>query len=231
MPRYRTVSKYVVCLLLTGMAVWGVIAGIQSSLSEQGGIQKELFDLLDSPSHVPKEEPYVHLAGGFFSLFDRRTGELRFASGLSQCEPAAQSAVRQLQSCVRVRIRLESLRGGSAFVYILQGNLILYDSAGGCYRCRLERLDYSAPTGVQVPYYRLLFTVPQIDGRGVMLIRAVEGTRPRSSGYLLLCRGEEWAVYFLEICGRSELQAEHHLCRFVERMSSQGDCGRPASID
>ena len=49
-------------------------------VSEFNSRNREVCELLLAPSFVPEEEIYTHIAGGYFSVFDSKTGRIKKSS-------------------------------------------------------------------------------------------------------------------------------------------------------
>lgn len=156
-------------------------------------------EVLDAPSYIPAEERYVHIAGGFFSYFDRKFGTV--TDGNDRCRGT-------------VCIEIDGLQQDSRFGYQTEGFIIFRDDRGNLRSFALERLDYVRLPGSDVPAYRLA-------GQGGILVAMDCGRAPPSLvGELYVREGSGYECFTISIRGRSENEAECHLWRMIERVTT-----------
>lgn len=156
-------------------------------------------ELLGAPSYVPAEERFIHIAGGFFSHFDGKTGSLT--------DPAENPAGS-------VCIELDELCHESRFVYLTTGTIVVRDGRGHTRRFALKRLDYVRLPGSDLPAYRL-------TGEGATLVVTdSDHEAPCLSGDLYVQENAGYEHYTVSIQGRSVTEAEIHLWRKVERVTT-----------
>lgn len=154
--------------------------------------------LLEAPSYVPAEERHTHIAGGFFSYFDSKTGYLSDFAG---------------RAAGSVRFVLEDLGYESRFVYLPQGDISITDRRGRVRIFAMERLEYVRLPDSDLPAYRL-------SGDGVALIMTdTQGDVPSLKGELFVKRALGNERYLVSIHGRSLIEAESHLCKKMEDVS------------
>ena len=188
-------------------------------VSELDGGYREVRELLLAPSFVPEEEIYTHIAGGYFSIFDSKTGRIR-KSRMKDLPPLKQenlnSAVKDSGS---LKIVLSKLGYESRFVYLLEGKLILSTGSKDDEIFNLKKLDYVQIPGSVVPSYRLSAVNPE-NNRKASLITTTLGTDvPVMIGKLYIEDNTGIESFDIRICGRNANEAESHLCKKMEFVS------------
>jgi hypothetical protein len=172
------------------------VSGSTLSHAVGGGVP----EVLEAPSYLPAEERFVHIAGGFFSYFDRRPGSLIDGGG---------------RTAGIVSLELDALRHESRFVYLPEGSITLRDERGNLRCFTMERLDYVRLPGSDAAAYRL-------SADGAVLVATDSGREaPCLHGELYVQSGSGYECYSLSVRGRSENDAERHLWRKIERVTTQ----------
>jgi hypothetical protein len=190
---------------------WVVLGGV-IVLCLSGSFSQPIYDsfveypaLLTAPSCVPPEEAYVHIGGGFFSVFESRVGKFGGSEG-------------------SVILRLRKLYHSSRFCYRPEGEMILRSSRGGTFCFSMERLDYVEPKNQETLFYRLrLF--PKEGCRSEVLMAclicsATVEASPKLTGtlYIVMINGSVEVVE-IRITGRSENQADKHLHKVIAALT------------
>ena len=184
----------VIGLMLVIVVAMVNVSGTASPPTPVSGIP----EVLEAPSYLPAEERFVHIAGGFFSYFDRKPGSLVDTTG---------------RTAGTVCFELDGLRHESRFVYLPEGSITLRDDRGDLRCFTMERLDYVRLPGSNVPAYRLA-------GEGATIVATNSGREaPSLVGELYVQAGDGYECYTISIRGRSESEAERHLWRKIERVS------------
>ena len=195
---------------------------ITAAVADEG---MDLVSIMEAPSYVPKEEAYIHIAGGFFSVFDGQKGKV-FSAAYTADELAVKRQNElnmDRQTCGSVKMKLSRLEYCSRFVYRPEGALSV-EIAGETQNFAMVKLDYVAFSDSKEPFYRLSGTSGSAEaGRNseAGLICYVENSsRPILYGILCI-RYESGAVscYPVRICGRGENEAEKHLSKVITSLS------------
>ncbi len=195
--------------------------GITDSFYAPGSLSTAAIvsELILAPSFVPEEEIYTHIAGGYFSVFDAKTGRIRKSStiGLPPLKQGDQdSAVKDSGS---LKIVLSNLEYKSRFVYLPEGKLILSKGSEDAEIYNLKKLDYVQIPGSVVPAYRLSAVNPE-NNRKASLITTTHGTDvPVMIGKLYIEDNTGIDSFDIRICGRNANEAESHLCKKMEFVS------------
>jgi len=156
-------------------------------------------EVLKAPSFLPANERFVHIGGGFFSYFDQKPGSLVYYNA---------------RSAGTMSFELNALRHESRFVYLPEGTITLRDDRGNLRCFALERLDYVRLPGSEVPAYRL-------TGEDITLVATDSGhAAPSLAGELYVRSGHTYECFTISIRGRNEKEAERHLWRKIERVTS-----------
>ena len=151
----------------------------------------------------PAEELPVHIAGGFFSVFDRRQGHTREERG------------DRPELTGSIRLRLEGLEHQGPWVYLPSGKIELKPPGQRKITLEMQRLDYylHTPTG------ELMFRLTGCSGGGKWCILCRVGSfgTPTLEGFVFrkgpfgFCR----RICGFTIRGRSGNEAETHLQKVV----------------
>jgi len=173
------------------------MAGVSGSIPPVNQVPS-VPEVLDAPAYLPAEERYIHIAGGFFSYFDRKPGALADQAG----QPAGS-----------VCFGLDELYHESRFVYLPKGDIAIRDERGRVRCFAMERLDYVRLPDSDVPAYRLA-------GEGATLVVTDSGREaPCLIGDLYVKESGGYERYTVSIHGRGENDAERHLWRKIERVT------------
>ena len=184
--------------------------------------------LLNSPSYVPEEEAYIHIAGGFFSVFEGKGGVIICSEKqINQGLPKAWETITYTESnCGYIKMKLHRLEYTSRFVYKPEGNLIIQIPGQESKCFSMEKLDYVDVTGSLEPCYRLSGSLLDCDGTENNLIKAqlicfaVGETSPVLYGGLYLTDSSDKVVcYPIRIYGRGGNEADNHLHKVIARVS------------
>lgn len=184
---------------------------VASLISTAGMIQSplsinEVRELISAPSFVPDEELYTHIAGGYFSSFDMKTGQFW----------NSESVKKEKRS---IRIELSYLYYDSRFVYLPEGELILSKGSQNDEIYSLKKLDYIQIEGSNIPSYRLK-AVNLKNNKVATLISTSIGTEiPIMIGTLYVENNKKIESYEVRICGRNNFDQENHLCKKIETVS------------
>jgi hypothetical protein len=186
------------------MKVMSLVLGIVVAMVNVSGTVSPITtvrdapEVLGAPSYLPAEERFVHIAGGFFSYFDRKPGSLVNTTG---------------RIAGTLCIELDGLRRKSRFVYLAAGFITLRDKRGDPQRFTMKCLDYVRLPGSSVAAYRL-------TGEGVTLVATDSGREaPSLAGELYVQTSDGYECYTVSIRGRSENEAERHLWERIERIT------------
>lgn len=175
-------------------------------------------ELLEAPSFVPEQEDcFIHIAGGFFSRFNRRYGEVKRCRELL---PPCFGGCSGRQG--GIRISLAALKYSSPLVYLPKGSIELHTEEGLTLRLEMKVLDYVRVRGQELPCYRLS-AIYELDGscRAVLVCAAIGVEMPVLTGtlYLVSATGDCLGSYNIQIVGRNSVEAENHLLKVVEAVS------------
>lgn len=180
---------------------------------------REVREFLSAPSFVPEKEIYTHIAGGYFSFFDSKTGRIR-KSSMIDFTPLKQE---NLDSIAKVpgslKIVLSKLGYESRFVYLPEGKLILSRGLKDDEIFNLKKLDYVQIPGSIIPAYRLSAVNPE-NNRKASLITTAHGTDvPVMMGNLYIEDKTDIESFDIRIYGRNANDAESYLCKKMEIVS------------
>ena len=141
--------------ILLGLIVVGVEAhAVEAPLSE---IERaEVLALTEAPSFVPECEKYIHIGGGFFSIFDTQTGVLSSSTGDGT-----------------IRFSLEKLRWESTYVYLPEGPCRVRLPGADQIELNMDRLDYIEDHRTGRPLYRLV-----ASGAGIRIALIADSADP-----------------------------------------------------
>jgi len=183
--------------------------------------------LLYSDSYVPDEEAYIHIAGGFFSVFEGKGGIVfNSQKQFNLCLPRAEDAPSNIKSnCGYIKMKLDRLEYTSRFVYKPIGNLVI-QIPGKEPKCfTMEKLDYVYVPGHIEPCYRLSGLLsdcdkPEIIIKSQLICFAEGGRNPVLYGGLYITDSSEKVLcYPIRISGRRENAADNHLHKVIARVS------------
>ena len=188
-------------------------------VSELNSGSREVRELLLAPSFVPEEEIYTHIAGGYFSFFDSKTGQIRKSSmiGLPSLEENLNLSPKADGS---VKIVLANLGYESRFVYLPEGDLIFSNGSGDIEIFNLKKLDYVQMPGSDIPAYRLSAVNPENNRKASLIAAAVGTDVPKLIGCLYIEEGVDLESFDIRIRGRNTNEAENHLCKKMEFVSN-----------
>jgi len=161
------------------------------------------YNLFSETPFYPEEELPVHIAGGFFSAFDRRQGYTYGEKGFRAGSPGF------------LRIRLEGLDHREPWVYLPAGKIELIRPDRRKITLDMERLDYYLHTPTGELWFRL--TCCSGGGDWCLLCRVGSSGTPTLEGLVFrkgpfgFCR----RICGFTIKGRSENEAEAHLQKVV----------------
>jgi hypothetical protein len=184
--------------------------------------------LLNSASYVPEEEAYIHIAGGFFSVFEGKGGIIiNSENQINMGLPKAQETFTYTESnCGYIKMKLHRLEYTSRFVYRPEGNLIIQIPGQESMCFSMEKLDYVDVTGSLEPCYRLSGSLLDCEGTENNLIKAqlicfaVGGSNPVLCGGLYLTDTSGKVVcYPIRISGRRGNEADNHLHKVIAKVS------------
>ena len=183
--------------------------------------------LINSNSYVPEEEAYIHIAGGFFSVFEG-IGGIVFNSKkqFNLCLPKSEDSPSHIKSnCGYIKMKLDRLEYTSRFVYKPMGNLVI-QIPGKEPKCfTMEKLDYVYVPGHIEPCYRLSGSLsdcakPEIIIKSQLICFAEGGINPVLYGGLYITDSSEKVLcYPIRIRGRRENEADNHLHKVIARVS------------
>jgi hypothetical protein len=177
---------------------------------------REVRELLLAPSFVPEEETYTHIAGGYFSFFDSKTGRIRKSSMICLSSLKRENMDSTAKASGSLKIVLSNLGYESRFVYLLEGELILSKGSKDAEIFNLKKLDYMQIPGSDIPAYRLSAVNPE-NNRKASLIATTHGTDvPKLIGSLYIEDNAGIESFDIRIYGRNAYEAESHLCKKIE---------------
>ncbi|MCK4542287.1 MAG: hypothetical protein KAU17_08645 [Spirochaetales bacterium] len=188
-------------------------------VSELNSGSREVRELLLAPSFVPEEEIYTHIAGGYFSFFDSKTGRIRKSSMIGLPPLKRENLDSTVKASGSLKIVLSNLEYESRFVYLLKGELILSKGSKDAEIFNLKKLDYVQIPGSDIPAYRLSAVNPE-NNRKASLIATAHGTDvPKLIGSLYIEDNNDLESFDIRIYGRNTNEAESHLCKKMEFVS------------
>jgi len=180
---------------------------------------REVRELLSAPSFVPVEELYIHIAGGYFSFFESKTGQIRKSSMIGLPSSKRENLDGTAKVSGSLKIVLSKLGYESRFVYLPEGELILSKGSKDAEIFNLKKLDYVQIPGSDIPVYRLSAVNPE-NNRKVSLIATAYGTDiPKLIGNLYIEDNDDLESFDIRICGRNAYEAESHLWKKIEIVS------------
>ncbi|UCF97307.1 MAG: hypothetical protein JSV89_19360 [Spirochaetaceae bacterium] len=192
----------------------------QPIMEEPGKPEEPVWELLESPSFVPQqEESFIHIAGGFFSRFNRRFG------AISQCRELLRpdfGSGSEYTEGGTIRFSLKSLGYRSSMVYLPAGSIELCTVDGDTRSFSMGVLDYVQIAGRDLPCYRLSATDElDISCTAVLVCAAIGTEMPLLIGtlYIVSNSGDDIKSYKVQIVGRNSVEAERHLLKVVEAVS------------
>ena len=180
----------------------------------------QVQELISAPSFVPEEELYTHIAGGYFSSYDMKTGECIDSERLEL--PALNLVVIEKNTGDKgsVKIILTELNYSSRFVYLPKGELILVNGSGEKEIFSLEKLDYVQVEGSEIPAYRLSAENLQNNKNATLISTSIGTEIPQLVGTLYVEINKKVVSYEVRICGRNNFDQENHLCKKIESVSN-----------
>jgi hypothetical protein len=173
-----------------------------------------------SPSFLPEQEPYVHIAGGFFSVFGGRVGSLFPCREdlLSERQNSYQAYCRKNECCGSLCIKLKKLKYSSRFVYLPEGEIILNIENSQKVSFTMQKLDYvSSYDDDGFLYYRIYCrSSGNYETNAYLVCFATESTSPVLFGFFIILSDTGIEKKFaVRIGGRNENQAENHLQKVI----------------
>jgi hypothetical protein len=202
---------------ILGVAVVIFISTFGSVESPVGSLS-QIQELVSAPSYVPEEELYTHIAGGYFSSYDMKTGQLRNSETLELPVLKSDDFSRDDKTDGSIKIVLTGLKYDSRFVYLPEGELILTDGSGNKKIFSLQKLDYIQIEDSDIPAYRLS-AIDQKDNEATLISTSVGTEIPSLVGTLYVESKEGFESYSVRICGRNNFDQENHLCKKIENVS------------
>lgn len=154
--------------------------------------------LINQASFIPGEEAYVHIAGGFFSVFESRVGR---TYATDQCIGS-------------ICMKLNKLKYSSQFVYHPEGKIVLKTGVQDKVSFDMSKLDYIQYGIDNSLCYRLAC-------KDAVLICAATGKHsPILEGQLFLISDNTIKESCtIRIAGRGENEADNHLHKVIARIS------------
>jgi len=181
--------------------------------------------LLYSDSYVPDEEAYIHIAGGFFSVFEGKGGIIigsDYYNGNSLPKDYETETFKE-SNCGYIKMKLQKLEYTSRFVYRPKGNLIIRIPGYEANNFAMEKLDYVNAPGYSDPCYRLSGSLLNNMGKlskAQLICFAVGGSNPVLCGGLYITDSKnEVTCYPIRISGRRDNEADNHLHKVIARVS------------
>lgn len=179
----------------------------------------DVRELLSAPSFVPEEELYIHIAGGYFSFFESKTGQISKSSMIGLPSSKREDLDGTAKVSGSLKIVLSKLMYESRFVYLPKGKLIISKGSKDIEIFNLKKLDYVRIPGSDIPVYRLSAVNPE-NNRKASLIATAYGTDvPRLIGNLYIEDNNNLESFDIRIYGRNENEAEGHLWKKIEIVS------------
>jgi len=202
---------------ILGVAVVVFISTFGNVESPIGSLS-QIQELVSAPSYVPEEELYTHIAGGYFSSYDMKTGQFRNSEIMELPELKSVDFSWYDKADGSIKIILTGLKYESRFVYLPEGELILTDGSGNEKIFSLKKLDYVQIEDSDIPVYRLSAR-DQKDNMATLISTSVGIEIPSLVGTLYVENEEDIESYLVRICGRNNFDQENHLCKKIENVS------------
>jgi len=176
-----------------------------------------------SQSFVPEEEVYVHIAGGFFSVFEGRVGSIYQGKKdlLSEWQDYS-SYCSERRHCGSICMKLKKLRYSSRFVYLPEGEIVLQGEDAQKVSFTMQKLDYVLSGDDDSVYYRI-HCLPSVDcepglNSAYLICFATENPTPVLFGFFCLLSDTGIEKSFaVRIGGRNENRADNHLQKVIVR--------------
>jgi len=181
--------------------------------------------LLYSDSYVPDEEAYIHIAGGFFSVFEGRGGIVIGSDyyNNNSLPMDYETETFKESNCGYIKMKLQKLEYTSRFVYRPKGNLIIRIPEDDATSFSMEKLDYVKVPGHSEPCYRLSGSLLDNTGKvnkAQLICFAVGGSNPVLCGGLYITDSKDKITcYPIRISGRRDNEADNHLHKVIARVS------------
>lgn len=183
--------------------------------------------LLNSDSYVPEKEAYIHIAGGFYSVFEGKGGMIfETENKSSNSFPGKEDTIQDKNSDYGyIKMKLERLEYTSRFIYRPKGDLIIQTPGQEAKCFSMEKLDYISVPGYSEPCYRLSGSLSDCNEsqkiiEAHLICYAEGGTNPVLYGNIYLTDYTGLIVcYPIKIGGRRENAADNHLHKVIARVS------------
>lgn len=181
--------------------------------------------LLNSESYVSCEEAYIHIAGGFFSVFEGRCGIIINSGNYNGNGLPKDYETKYIgdSNTGYIKMKLNKLEYISRFVYKLNGKLIIKIPGYEANSFTMEKLDYVKVPDHSEPCYRLSGSLSDTNAKvkKVQLICFAEGeSNPVLYGGLYITDPtDKVTCYPIRISGRRDNEADNHLHKVIARVS------------
>jgi hypothetical protein len=175
--------------------------------------------LLSAPSFVPEEELYIHIAGGYFSYFESKTGRTSKPNIVSLPNSKQEFSNTTAKDSGSIKIVLSKLGYESRFVYLPKGKLIFSNGSKDNEIFILNKLDYVQIPGSDTPVYRLSAVNPENNRKASLITTPIGTDVPRLIGNLYIEDNNNLESFDIRIYGRNENEAERHLWKKIEIVS------------
>jgi len=208
------------CVLLLVTAIYFISGAEPNSM-------QSMMCMCKAPSSIPVEELFIHLPGGFFSVYEAKQGAV-YSPDINILPKAVGNAFlyREQHECLgQLVMVLDAIRYDSPYVYTIDGLVKVFVN-GTEQILSMDRIDYVCDSEHNNLCYRLTCTPRSGCDSNIGHVYMIccscgqdQSVLVGSISYISQDGGLK-ASYLFFITGRNELDAERHLLKKIAKATS-----------